>query len=281
MDPDVASVRSTWDRAAAAWERYDGELAAFTRPVREELVAAIAPRPEDVVLELAGGTGGLSRALAAEVSEVVCTDIAPAMVLAASRRTEEDGPDNVRCMIADAHDLAFDDDSFDAVVCQMGLMLMPDPTTAAGEVRRVLRPDGRAAVATWGPPAENLWGIMAGASLLQHGHEVAMDPMGPGGIFSLSEPARLESLFSEAGFGDVSVSVVPIRGSYERFEDFWTQHVATAGPISAVMDELSDEEVAAVRETCRQACEGMRVDGRYEFTGQALVTSARVRSAPV
>lgn len=276
MDHDSDDVRETWDGVAAAWDRHADELADFTAPVRSALVEAAELRPDDVVLELAAGTGGLSRAIAPRVREVRCTDLSPGMVAAAARRTVEDGLSNVRCDVADAQELTLPDASVDVVLCQMGLMLMPDPRAALAGSRRVLRDDGRIAAATWGPPQENLWIVMLGAALLQHGHAVAGDPLGPGGIFSLSTTEGLVEAFSAAGFRDVRVTPVAVRESFDRFEQYWDRHAETGGPLQRVVGTLPPDEVAAVRETCRAACAGFRDEaGGYTFAGQALVTSGR------
>lgn len=274
MEDDAATVRDAWDGVSEAWDRYEDELASFSAPVRAALVARLGPRPDDVVLELAAGTGGLSRALAPRVREVVCTDVAPGMVAVASRRAADAGLDNVRCEVTDAHDLSYDDHSVDRVVCQMGLMLMPDPGAALAESRRVLRPGGRLAVATWGAPQDNLWIVMIGGSLLQHGHQLPGDPTGPGGLFSLAAPEVLEERLTLAGFSGIEVETVDVDASFERFEDYWERHVDTAGPLRAVIEGLSPAEFAEVRETCRGNCAAFATDGGYRFAGRALVASA-------
>ena len=274
MDDDAAAVREAWDGVADAWDHYEDELAGFSSPVRDALVAHLAAGGDDVVLELAAGTGRLSRLLADRVREVVCTDVAPGMVAAAARRTDEASIDNVRCEVADAHDLPFGDDSVDGVVCQMGLMLMPDPAAALRESHRVLRPDGRLAVATWGPPQDNLWIVMIGGSLLQRGHTLPGDPTEPGGLFSLATPEALEERLAAVGFSAITVEDVQLEATFGSFEDYWERHVATAGPLRAVIEALPPEDLVQVRETCRANCAAFATADGYRFTGRALVASA-------
>lgn len=274
MRDDVAAVREAWDGVAAAWVRYEDELAAFTSPVRDVLVDRLDAGADDVVLELAAGTGGLGRRLADGVREVRCTDVAPGMVAAAAGRAEEAGLGNVRFEVVDALDLPFDAGSFDRVVCQMGLMLMPDPAAALVESRRVLRPGGRLAVATWGPAQENLWIVMIGGSLLQRGHALPGDPNEPGGLFSLATPEVLEERLGAAGFSGVGVESVDLEATFDRFDDYWDRHVATAGPLRALLEGLPPDEVAEVRATCRANCAAFATDDGYRFTGRALVASA-------
>lgn len=276
MEPHAAAVRDAWDAVSPDWDERAEELASFTAPVRAALVAALDPRPDDRVLELAGGTGGLGRELAPRVRELVCTDVASGMVAAAERRARAAGLGNVTCEVADAHALGYDAASFDAVVCQCGLMLMPDPDAALREARRVCRPGARFAAATWGPPQDNLWILMIGAALLQHGHTVQGDPTRPGGIFSLAEAEELERRTTAAGFHDVEVTTVDVVETFARFEDYWDLHTATGAPLRATIAGLTQDEVDDVRETCRAACAGFRTDDGYRFTGRALVVTGRV-----
>ena len=101
------------------------------------------------VLELAAGTGVLTRALAAATSErtaIVATDLNQAMIdharaMGTSRQIE--------WRQADAMRLPFEDRTFDAVVCQFGAMFFPDKPRAYAEVRRVLRPGGVFMFSVW------------------------------------------------------------------------------------------------------------------------------------
>lgn len=274
MDDGATAVRDAWDGVAAAWDRYEDDLTTFGAPVREALLARLEAGPDDVVLELAAGTGGLSRRLADRVREVICTDVAPGMVAVAARRAEEAGLGNVRCEVADAHDVPFADGSVDGVVCQMGLMLMPDPAAALAEAHRVLRPGGRVAVATWGPPQDNLWIVMIGASLLQRGHTMPGNPVEPGGLFSHATAEVLEERLATAGFRGIAVERVELEATFARFDDYWDRHVETAGPLRGIIRALPPEELAAVRETCQANCAAFATADGYRFTGRALVASA-------
>lgn len=271
---DEDEVRRTWDAVAAAWDERRDELSAFTAPVMTKLLDELDAGADDVVLELATGTGVMGLRLAPHVREVVCTDLAPQMVAATRRRADEAGVGNVRVEVADAQDLPYDEDAFDGVVCQMAFMLMPRPADAFRECRRVLRAGGRLALSTWGAAERNPWILLLGGALLQHGHEVQADPQGAGGIFSLSEPERLRELATAAGFDEVRTEAVPLTERFATFDAYWDRHAGTGGPIAVVLAELPDDEVAAVRETCRGFAEGFRVADGYEFPAEALVTVA-------
>jgi SAM-dependent methyltransferase len=274
--PDESSVE-TWQAIAAGWERHHDQLLAHTSPVDERMAELVDVHPGEVVLELAAGLGTLSRSLAARVApggEVICTDGAPAMVEAARRHTDDSLPVSFRVM--DAQAIGLDDRSVDAVVCKMGLMLMPDGEQAAREAGRVLRPGGRFVAATWGPLEHNLWLATFGAAMLTHDHAPPSDATAPGGIFSLATTERLELLLRSAGFGDVAVESVAVPERVASFEDYWQLRAATSGPLTLALDDLDEEQAAAVKASCREfAANHQRDDGSYEFPGRALIALAR------
>lgn len=118
---------------------------AYTADLVERLRAA---GPANV-LELAAGTGVLSRAMASGLApaiSIVATDLAPPM-LARAQAVGTSRP--VEWRTADALDLPFSDGSFDAVACQFGVMFLPDRPKAFGEAARVLRPGGTFAFSVW------------------------------------------------------------------------------------------------------------------------------------
>jgi SAM-dependent methyltransferase len=124
-------------------------------PYAADLVNRLTLRSLSRVLEIAAGTGVVTRALASALSEgasIVATDLNPAMldqasVIGTKRRVE--------WRQADAMQLPFPDRAFDAVVCQFGVMFFPDKPKAFSEARRVLRPGGVFIFNVWDRIAEN------------------------------------------------------------------------------------------------------------------------------
>lgn len=270
----VDDVRRTWSAVARAWEEHRSALSAFTAPARQLMVEWLQPDPSDAVLELAGGAGSVGFDVARLADHVTCTDLSPEMVAAARRHAEHEGLANVAFEVADAQQLPYDADSFDAVVCLMGFMLMPDPLAAFAECRRVLRPGGRLVFATWGPPQDNPWVIIMGAALLQHGHSVQDDPMGPGGLFSLSESEQVTSLLVQAGFREPRTAPVAVEEVFTSFDEFWDLHAATGGPMTERLASLEPGEVELVRGSCREFAQQFADGDRWRFPGQALVAAA-------
>ena len=139
-----------WRSVAAGWERRRDLIWDATRVVSERLVELLDPAPGQAVLELAAGpgdTGFLALRRLRPGGRLVSTDVAPEMVEAARRRADELGVEGVSFAVEDAASLGFADGSFDGLLCRWGLMLVPDMAAVAAEMRRVVRPGGRVAVA--------------------------------------------------------------------------------------------------------------------------------------
>lgn len=168
-----------------------------------ERVKALAPRR---VLETACGTGIVTRRLREVLPEaalLISTDLNEPM-LAVARRVV--GP-RVEWMVADMCKLHFGDGAFDAVVCQFGLMFVPDKLAALREARRVLRPGGRLLLTTWAPLDRN-----PVAEVTHHAVGLLFPTDPPNYLmrapFGHGDPDVLAGLLAAGGFRDVEVDVV-------------------------------------------------------------------------
>ena len=138
---DIASeterVRRLQDREAP---RYDKQIAFFERLLFADGRQWVCQRARGQVLELAAGT---ARNLPYYLSDVSLTgiELSEQMLAIGQRRAAELGRD-VDLRLGDAQVLEFPDQSFDTVVCTLGLCTIPDPRRAVAEARRVLRPGG-------------------------------------------------------------------------------------------------------------------------------------------
>ena len=124
-------------------------------PYAADLVNRLASRSVTRVLEVAAGTGVVTRKLASALPEnvsIVATDLNQAMLDTASAVGTKRP---VQWRQADAMQLPFPDGSFDAVVCQFGVMFFPDKAKAFAEARRVLRPGGAFIFNAWDRIEEN------------------------------------------------------------------------------------------------------------------------------
>lgn len=138
----------------AAYETYLVPL--VMRDYAADLAARVSPRGGGSVLEIAAGTGVLTRLLRERLPasvKLVATDLSPDMLQFA---TSHVGPhDGLDFRTADGTALPFPDASFDAVACQFGVMFYPDKAKGFAEALRVLRPGGVFAFNVWDSLARN------------------------------------------------------------------------------------------------------------------------------
>lgn len=200
----AGSIPAIYDRHLGPWlfEGYADEVA--------RRVKALGP---SAILETAAGTGIVTARLAEALPEarIVATDLNQAMLDVAAERISAD---NVSYQAADAQDLPFDDESFDLVVCQFGVMFYPDKVKANAEARRVLRDGGKYMAIIWdkldaSPPAVVIHETVAA--------EFPDDPPGflarvPWGYF---DKERITADLRAAGFEGVDIDTVEIGGTLD------------------------------------------------------------------
>jgi SAM-dependent methyltransferase len=159
------------------------------------------------VLEIAGGTGVCTVALRADLPQkvrIVATDLNQAMLDIAKDKLAS--AVNVEFRQADAMALPFDDNAFDLVASQFGVMFFPDRPTAYAEARRVLKPGGTFLFSVWGEMRANPFAEIA------HADAERFFPDNPPKFyltpFSCADPAPVRADLRTAGFSDIKDDVV-------------------------------------------------------------------------
>jgi SAM-dependent methyltransferase len=206
------------------------------RPLADRLVTLVEPGPGGRVLDVACGTGAVARRAVAAGAEVTAIDRNPAMLALA--RTLEPA---VRWEVGDAAALPFPDGSFDVVYCQQGMQFFPDPAAALREMRRVLVPGGRLAVAVWRDVSRSPGYAVFADVLDRHAGPAAGDIMR--GPFA-APPVR--DLVVAAGFtaDRLLIHIVPAR--FRSVPALFAEEVAAsplAEPIGALADGVREELV--------------------------------------
>jgi SAM-dependent methyltransferase len=252
-----------WTANAGGYGRLTGRI---TARVADALLDAAGVGPGTCVLDVGCGPGHLCAAAAARGARPTGIDLADGM-LAAARRNHP----ALEFRRADAEALPFADGAFDAALAAFVVNHLPRPEDAAAELRRVLAPGGRLAVAMWGAPERVAFlGLVDEAMRVAGVRADAAVPPGPP-AFRFADEGEMRALLEGAGLRDVTVEeigfTVPIRDAAELWDGVRTGSVRTAAQLGA----LSDAERARVREALDAVLGPLHADG-----GLALETAVKI-----
>jgi len=234
------------DEAAAEYDRAFAHVTARFMPF---LVRAAHLAPGLRVLDIATGTGLSAEAALAAVGptgHVTAADLSPTMAEKARERLSKAA--NVSVSVEDGEALSFPDLSFDAVLCNLGLMFFPDPVRGLSEFRRVLRPGGRAAVSV-NTVVERSYNHQINVIIARHVPGLAAAVTR---TFALGETSRLQSLFSEAGFEDIETTTVKHTFVLPSFEAYYGPFERGGASTGQALAALPEEIRRAVREEVRR-----------------------------
>lgn len=279
---DVISERDliASEQQRAAWtervESYAREAATKNLPFAAALVEMAAPQPGDRVVDVATGPGIVAVEVARRVGPtgtVLATDFIPDWEPCVREAARIGGVANVafRTMAAEALDLA--DASFDVVLCQFGLMFMPEPERALREMRRVLRLGGTLGVSVWSVPEKvGLFLVprFVGAALPPPAGPPSLSPMGMGA------PGLVERLAADAGFQDIVVEHQTRSYELAAAEDEWRRWVDDpVSPTAKGLAALPERERARIHVEVIAALEAFRDEAVIRVPSEAILVRAR------
>ena len=208
-----AEIRQQWEGAAPGWAQWEAAIATWMEPATEAMLTMAGVATGARVLDLACGAGSQTLRAAHRVSaqgHVVASDITDAMLQHVRENARAAGLANVTTLAGAAEALEVAPESFDAVICRLGLMLFVAPAQALAVVRRALRPGGKVAVVVFTTPAANPFMAHPMQILLRHAAKAPPAPGQPPGIFALGAPRVLERLFGDSGFVGVEQRTVAL-----------------------------------------------------------------------
>jgi ubiquinone/menaquinone biosynthesis C-methylase UbiE len=278
-DPEAirAEMLERWARAAAGWGKRARRVREFGLPVSAWMLDHAGLQPGLRVLELAAGpgeTGFLAAELIRPGGTLVCSDATDEMLEVARARANELGIKNVEFKRIELEWIDLDTASVDVVLCKWGLMFAVDPEAALREVRRVLRPGGRIALAVWDEPPANPWATITTRALVELGHTTQPDPEAPG-MFALAPPGRLRTVLEDAGFVDVLVESVEPPRAFDSVEEYIAETDDLSSMFGDVFDPLSNEQRATVVARVVELAEPFAgADGVLRFPARSLVAGA-------
>lgn len=272
MEPKVQRriQRYGWDLAAEDYEPLWRDQVAVAQATLLEMAA---PARGDRVVDIACGTGLVSFAAARRVGaagHVLGVDISGQMVEGARRRASDRRAANAAFARMDAETLELPDGAFDLALCALGLMYAPEPERALAEMRRVLRPGGRMAVAVWGERSRCGWSPVF--EIVDAEVKTDVCPL----FFRLGGAETLARLAAEAGFTSIAERRIPAVLAYDD-EAMACDAAFVGGPVALAWSRFDDAARARTRARYLDAIAPWRnAGGRYALPGEFVVVAGEV-----
>jgi ubiquinone/menaquinone biosynthesis C-methylase UbiE len=276
-DEQRAEMRARWERGSVGWARHADSVRELGMPVSVWLIDQLHLQPGQRVLDLAGGpgdTGFMAAELVAPGGTLTSSDASEGMIELARTRAAAQGIDNVEFKLLELEWIDLETASVDAVACRWGLMFVSDPGAALQEIRRVLKPGGRLALAVWDSPAVNPWATIPMMSLIQLGHIEPPDPTAPG-MFALADRERLHGLLEHAGFTDVVVDAVDVTRARGGLDEYFGETSDLNPVFLELREQLSEEQWAEIKaKVAENLAQFTADDGTLRLPGSSLVAAA-------
>jgi ubiquinone/menaquinone biosynthesis C-methylase UbiE len=266
MDPRLQRriQRYGWDKATEHYERF---WARQLQPAQALLLEMADLEPGERVIDVACGTGLVTFPAAETVAPngtVLGTDISREMVSRAAVEASKRGFDNVTFERMDAETLSVDGRTFDAALCALGLMYVPDPVRALREKLRLLEPGGRAVASVWGARRNCGWAEIF--PIVDGRVKTEVCPL----FFQLGTADALRIAFEQAGFARVHEERIDTRLDYDSPEDACGAAFA-GGPVALAYSRFDERTRDEAHAEYLSSIEPHRSGNRYSIPGEFVV----------
>lgn len=275
-------VGRAWRESAPYWAKHGELVRALFAPITEAMVEEGAFAGGQRVLDVAGGPGEpaltISRLVGPE-GLVVHTDVVAYMVAAARHEARDRGATNLRSAVASGDAIPCAAQTFDRIVCRLGLPFFPNAMGSVAEMLRVVRPGGRVVIAVWGARPNNPFFDIPSA--LAAKYAPSPDPPGAPDAWRFAEPGLVATMLAKSGADGTGERVVSFDMTAPiGFDEFWETRVELSDTLRGRMAVLSVDQMLALRAEMRDATRDFFASGTMRFPAEALVVTAFRADSP-
>jgi SAM-dependent methyltransferase len=177
--------------------------------------------------------------------------------------------------VADGERLQVEDASFDAAVCRLGLMFLPDPLQGLREMHRALKPGGGVCTMVFSRPEANPCISILMSTALKDAGLPPRDPYQPGGLLSLGKPGLIDELFRDAGFKDVATTKMDAPFMLPSARDYLNFIRTSASPIQQILSKLDAPATEAAWAAMEERLKAFETPSGWVGPNELLLTAAR------
>jgi ubiquinone/menaquinone biosynthesis C-methylase UbiE len=272
-------VLREWRESAFYWQKHADTIRTMFGPITQALIEDSDISEGDAVLDVAGGAGEPSLTIAQTIGptgSVIYTDVTAEMVAAAQSEAQRHGVTNIAFRQCAADSLPFENNSFDSVVCRLGVMFFPDPLAGLSEILRVAKRGGMLSLAVWDKAELNPFSYLITDVLARHlGADTPADPNAPG-AFRFAQPGSLARILAQAGAVDVGERVLKfqIAGQISP-EQFWEMRSETSGTLREKLATLSPVLADVIAKEAQEAVRQYFSNNQMSIPAQVIIVKGR------
>lgn len=256
-----------WDKAAPIYER---SWQAQLKPAQDVLLEMANLKDGEDVLDVACGTGLVTFRAAKQIGsgKITGIDISEKMIQTAGQISQSINVSNVNFICMDAEDINLPESSFDAVICALGLLYVPDPLLSLNEMKKVLKPGGRIVNAVWGDRKNCGWAGIFPVIDARVRSEVC--PM----FFHLGTGEALKIYYEKAGLVDIEVKRINTTLHYSD-EDEALAAAFAGGPVALAYSKFDDKIKREAHEEYLASIDKYKHGRGYNIPGEFVIACGR------
>ena len=259
---------------ASDGDGYELQMGRWSRRLAPKFIEFVGIKDADDVLDVGCGTGSLTSTLALNphIRGLQGVDFSAAYIEHAKHLYKGS---RIQFKVGDACALPFGDQEFDHSLSMLVLQFIPQPERAVSEMRRVTRPGGTVAAATWDTRGGFVWlrmfwdtAAMLDAAAAERRAKNCSRPM--------TRPGDLARAWQAAGLTDVVQDALTIRMEFASFEDFWAPMEGNDGPFADYVRTLTPDAKLLLRDKVRLAYVDGEPDGPRSYAATSWVVKGKV-----
>lgn len=273
-----------WRESAPYWKKHARIIRTMFAPLTRALIEDAGIEAGQKVLDVAGGPGEPSMTIAQVVGSsgsVTCTDAVAEMVAAAQSQACSLGLTNIEFCQCVVDSLPFNNESFDAAVCRLGVMFFPKPLAGVSEMLRVIKFGGTISFAVWHRSDLNPITDVVGKVISRYVEKEPPLPDAPD-AFRFAEPGSLARVLKDAGANRVRERELEFHVEAPiSVEEFWELRSETSGTLRKKLAELPTEKRVRVAQEVQEAARPFFPNGQMRFPARAIIVTGETSQSQI
>ena len=273
---DISDLqKEAWNSVSNGWKKWNDFTMIFLKPIGEAIIKGLNIKSNDIVLDIASGTGepAFTIAAIAKNGQVYATDLSEEMLSIARTYAGNLDISNIEFKEADVSELPFKNNFFDKISCRMGFMFFPDMQLAANEMFRVCKNDGKVAISVWDVPEKNDWSTTMTKALSKH-IEMQKPSTDSPGMFRCAKPGLIKELFTKAGFKNLKEETISGKIDFGTPQNYWLNRTEMSEATISVLKKADESTINKIKYELLEDCNSKLVDGRLIMNYGAIIISA-------